>query len=173
MVALSDAELQQPREHQYEVALAGVADAVIVVNSASEVTYLNLAAGQIIGRPMADILGQPLAGVLRIRRENEGAAPASLFEALRQGVKKIDLIGDTSLLSPGGRRIPIEGCASPICDTDGQFTGAVIVFRDVADRRAVERALQSSEESRARRTPMPFSRRRSARRSRSTRSATP
>jgi len=148
VATLSDAGLQQPRENQYEVALAGVADAVIVVDSAGGVTYLNTAAAQIIGRSVADILGQPLAGVLRITREDGGPGPESLFEALRQSGAKIDLIGDTSLLSPGGVRVPIEGSASPIRDGDGQFTGAVIVFRDVADRRAAERALQSSEESR-------------------------
>ena len=110
MATLSDAELQQPRENQYEVALAGVADAVIVVDSNYAVTYLNPAAAHLIGRPAADILGQPLAGVLRITRDtraDEGIGPESLFEALRQGRKKIDLVGDTSLLSPGGVRVPI------------------------------------------------------------------
>ena len=143
------AELQQPRDHPYEVALAGVADAVIVVDIKSAVTYLNPAAAHLIGRSISETLGQPLSSVLRIAREDEGTRPDSLLEAVRQSGNKIDLVGDTSLLSPGGVRIPIEGCASPIRDDQGQPTGAVIVFRDVTGRHAAERALQSSEESRA------------------------
>jgi PAS domain S-box-containing protein len=143
------AKLQQPRDHPYEVALAGVADAVIVVDFEYAVTYLNPAAAHLIGRSIYETLGQPLSSVLRIAREDEGTHPDSLLEAVRQSGNKIDLVGDISLLSPGGVRIPIEGCASPIRDDQGQPAGAVIVFRDVTGRRAAERALQTSEESRA------------------------
>src|ERR1700677_1640577 len=98
------AELQQPRDHPYEIALAGIADAVIVVDSQSAVTYLNPAAAHIIGRPVSDTLGQPLSSVLRIAREDEGTRPDSLLEAVRQSGNKIDLVGDTSVLSTGGVR---------------------------------------------------------------------
>jgi diguanylate cyclase (GGDEF)-like protein/PAS domain S-box-containing protein len=143
------AELLPPRDDPYEVALAGVADAVIVVDSKYAVTYLNPAAAHIIGRPIADTLGQPLSGVLRISREDGGTRPEGLLEAVRQTGGKIELIGDTSLLNSGGLRTPIEGWAAPIRDRDGQSAGAVIVFRDVTGRRAAAQALQSSEESRA------------------------
>ena len=137
------AELQQSRDHPYEVALAGVADAVIVVDFNYAVTYLNPAAAHIIGRSILETLGQPLSSVLRIAREDEGTRPDDLLEAVRRSGNKIDLVGDTSLLSPGGVRLPIEGCASPIRDAAGEPAGAVIVFRDVTGRRAAERALQS------------------------------
>jgi diguanylate cyclase (GGDEF)-like protein/PAS domain S-box-containing protein len=143
------AELQQLRDHPYEVALAGVADAVIVVDSNYAVTYLNPAAAHLIGRSAADTLGQPLSSVLRIAREDEGTRFDRLLESVRQSGDKVDLVGDTSLIGPGGVRIPVEGCASPIRDVAGQLAGAVIVFRDVTGRRAAAQALQSSEESRA------------------------
>ena len=141
------AELQQSDNHPYEVALAGVADAVIVVDSKHAVTYLNPAAAHIVGRSIADTLGQPLANVLRIAREQEGTGPNSVLEAVRHSGNKIDLVGD--MLSPNGVRVPIEGSASPIRGSDTQPAGAVIVFRDVTGRRAAAQALQSSEESRA------------------------
>ena len=43
----------------------------------------------------------------------------------------------------------IEYSAVPLRDSRERFTGAVVVFRDISSRRAVERALQTSEESRA------------------------
>ena len=68
---------------------------------------------------------------------------------MRQNGEKIELSGIPSSSIRAAFGIPIECCASPIRDSQGLFAGMVIVFRDVGSRRAAERALQSSEESRA------------------------
>ena len=146
---LADAELQQSSEHHFQVALAGVTDAVIMTDAVGRVLYLNPAATQLTGRSLSETLGQPLTQALRSLRDERGAVIEQLFESVRQSGEKIELSRDMALLQPGGLRVPVEGCASPVRDAQGLFSGVALVFRDVEHRRAAERALQSSEESRA------------------------
>jgi diguanylate cyclase (GGDEF)-like protein/PAS domain S-box-containing protein len=142
-----DVEALQKKEH-FEVALASVADAVITVDAAGRVTYLNPAAENATGGALADALGKPLVRVLRIVHDDSGAALENVFETLRRSGERLELSSDVALLNRRGERVPIECTASPVRAEDGEFTGGVIVFRDVGRRRAAERALQSSEESR-------------------------
>jgi diguanylate cyclase (GGDEF)-like protein/PAS domain S-box-containing protein len=142
-----DAEPRHTREH-FEVALASVSDAVITVDAAGLVTYLNPAAEATIGRALDDVLGKPLARLFRIVNDDSGAPLESVFETVRRTGERLELARDLALLDPRGERVPIECTASPIRSAAGEFGGSVIVFRDVGRRRAAERALQSSEESR-------------------------
>jgi serine phosphatase RsbU (regulator of sigma subunit) len=50
------------------------------------------------------------------------------------------------LVTPQGRRVPIEKCAAPIRERQGEVVGAVIVFRDITKRVAVERKLADALE---------------------------
>jgi diguanylate cyclase (GGDEF)-like protein/PAS domain S-box-containing protein len=142
-----DAELQQARDH-FEVALASVADAVITVDAAGRVTFLNPAAELTTGRALADVIAKPLARVFRVIHDDSGAPLESPYETVRRSAEKIELSNDVALINQRGVRVPIECSAAPIRDARGEFNGCVIVFRDVGGRRAAERALKSSEESR-------------------------
>jgi diguanylate cyclase (GGDEF)-like protein/PAS domain S-box-containing protein len=142
-----DAGTRQIQDH-FEVALASVADAVIVVDSAGRVTYLNPAAQAAAGCAPTDALGEPLSKVFRIVHDDSGTALESVFEIMRRTGERIELSNDVALLDRRGERLPIECTAAPSRSKEGRFTGGVIVFRDVRRRRAAERALKSSEESR-------------------------
>jgi PAS domain S-box-containing protein len=50
------------------------------------------------------------------------------------------------LRSKSGKHFPIDDSAAPIKDERGNIIGAVLVFRDIAERRNAERALKESEE---------------------------
>jgi diguanylate cyclase (GGDEF)-like protein/PAS domain S-box-containing protein len=139
---------EQPREC-LEVALANVADAVIAVDSGGRLTYLNAVAEQVTGWLASDALGKASAGVLRIVHDDTGVPLENPVETVRCRGEKIQHSNDTVLINVRGSRIPIDWSASPIRDAAGRFAGAVLVFRDVGGRRDAERALQSSEESRA------------------------
>jgi diguanylate cyclase (GGDEF)-like protein/PAS domain S-box-containing protein len=140
--------LPQPSEC-LEIALASVADAVIAVDSVGRLTYLNAAAEQVTGWPARDALGTPSSAVFRIVHDDTGVPAENPVDTVRYRGQKIEHSNDTVLISVQGTRIPIDWSASPMLDPAGRFTGAVLVFRDVGGRRDAERALQSSEESRA------------------------
>ena len=57
--------------------------------------------------------------------------------ALREGIL-VGLANHTILISRDGTERPIDDSAAPIRDAEGQVTGAVLVFRDITDRRQAE-----------------------------------
>jgi diguanylate cyclase (GGDEF)-like protein/PAS domain S-box-containing protein len=141
-------KLWEQRGH-FEVALASVADAVIAVDSSGRVIYINPAAELVTAWSSADALGLSLPRCFKIVHDDTGSALENVFDFVRRSGTKIDYTNRIALVNRRGILVPIECTASPIPDNDGAFVGAVIVFRDVGGRRAAERALQSSEESRA------------------------
>jgi PAS domain S-box-containing protein len=50
-------------------------------------------------------------------------------------------------LTRSGERRPIEDSASPIRDREGRVSGSIVVFRDVAERRQLQRAEARADES--------------------------
>jgi diguanylate cyclase (GGDEF)-like protein/PAS domain S-box-containing protein len=143
------AEELRERRAQFETALASVADAVIAVDSSGRVTYLNPAAELVTAWSAGDAVGLPLQRCFKIVHDDSGAALESVYDAVRRSGEKIEYTDRVALVNRRGILIPIECTASPIHDNRNDFIGAVVVFRDVGGRRAAERALQSSEESRA------------------------
>ena len=71
---------------------------------------------------------------------------APVEEVLRDGVI-VGLANHTVLISREGGETAIEDSAAPIRDADGRTAGAVMVFRDVTERRRAEEALRKSEQA--------------------------
>jgi diguanylate cyclase (GGDEF)-like protein/PAS domain S-box-containing protein len=146
--SLSVAELSGLREH-LEAALERVADAVIALDASGRLAYMNTAAEEATGWAGRDAAGKPAAAVFRVVRDDTGTPLENPVETvLRTGERHVHASA-SSLIDNRGGRLQIEWSVSPVRDASGAFAGAVLVFRDVASRRAAERALQSSEESRA------------------------
>ena len=135
-------------EH-FEVALTAVADGVVSIDSAGRVTFINPAAARATGWTPAEAIGLPLGSTFKIVDDDTGAAIESLHETLRRTEQSVELTSRIALINRQGVRVPIECRASPLSSELHRFAGAVIVFRDLARRRAAERALQTSEESAA------------------------
>ena len=56
----------------------------------------------------------------------------------------VGLANHTLLIRRDGTELSIDGSAAPIKDVDGKILGAVLVFRDVTDRRRAEQEQQKS-----------------------------
>jgi diguanylate cyclase (GGDEF)-like protein/PAS domain S-box-containing protein len=132
----------------FEVALASVADAVITTDAAGRIAYFNPVAVATTGWSANEVIGKPLTRCFAVVYDDTGAGLESPFETVRRLGENIELSTHSNLISKNGARVPIECHVAPIRDADGRFSGAAIVFRDVGRRRAAERALQTSEESR-------------------------
>ena len=111
--------------------LDSIGDAVLSMDAAGTVTYLNRAAEAMTGWSATAAVGRAVEDVFHVihRWTRERALnPLDLAVQLR---RTVGLTPDCLLVRRDGREVPIEDSAAPIQDRDGQVTGAVIVFRDV------------------------------------------
>ena len=116
-----------------EITLNSIGDAVISVDMAGQVNYLNIAAELVTGWPREEARGRPVAEVLELIDGVSGRAITNPVEHILHSDQAASLTGDAILVSRHGLRIPIEDSAAPIHDWDRQLVGAVMVFRDISD----------------------------------------
>ena len=119
--------------------LHSIGDGVITTDTAGKVSSLNPVAEKLTGWKAEEATGTSLTSVFRIVNEQTGAdVPNPALLALEQGqVTELDI--RTLLIDRQGVRHSIDDSAAPIRDADGVIVGAVLVLRDIEERRNLER----------------------------------
>ncbi|MGI8745672.1 MAG: sensor histidine kinase [Bryobacteraceae bacterium] len=100
--------------------LISIADAVVATGLDRKITLINPVALDLTGWREEEALGQPLETVC-YRTDGE-------------------------LISKDGRRIPVDEREAPIRNSQGKTIGAVLVFRDITERKQAEDELRRSSE---------------------------
>ncbi len=120
-----------------QITLDSIGDAVISIDVSGTITYLNPAAARMTGWSLLEAYGRPLPQVLRlIDGDTRDPVASPLAMAILQD-KTVGLSPHCILIRRDGHESAIEDTASPIHDRSGQVTGAVIVFRDIGEARAM------------------------------------
>ena len=131
-------EEERHQRRQLDITLRSIGDAVIVTDPEGRVTLLNSVAQKLTGWAQEEATCQPLELVFRIvEEETRRAVESPVIRALRDGAIA-DLANHTLLISRDGTERPIEDSTAPIRDSGGSIRGAVLVFRDVTERRRAE-----------------------------------
>ena len=125
------------------VTLSSIGDAVITTDLAGRVTFLNPVAESLTGWTQ-EAVGQPLGSVVRIINE-ESRQPVEIptVEALRDD-HTVKLASHSLLIAKDGTERSISDSAAPITNDKGKVAGVVLVFRDITERRKIERALDKA-----------------------------
>src|SRR5258706_9490263 len=140
------ATLQAERD-VLQVTLASIGDAVIATNAHAVVTFLNPVAERLTGWDAHDALGRALTEVFPLLNEQTREAVENpVAKVLREG-RIVGIANHTVLLTREGCEIPIADSGAPIRSKQGQVYGTVLVFRDVSESRAAERALRHAKET--------------------------
>jgi PAS domain S-box-containing protein len=136
----------EEQQEWFRVTLASIGDAVIATDTAGKVIFVNAAAEALTGWTADDAAGEPVERVFRILQQGtQNAVTSPAASALREE-RVIGPGEDSVLVARDGSRRAVEESAAPIRDAAGAVLGAVLVFRDVTERRASEQALRNSEE---------------------------
>jgi diguanylate cyclase (GGDEF)-like protein/PAS domain S-box-containing protein len=120
-----------------QVTLDSIGDAVISIDISGTITYINPVAARMTGWSRVEASGRPLREVLRLI-DGDSREPAlnPLAMAILHN-RTVGLSPHCMLVRRDGYESAIEDTAAPIHDPCGQVTGAVIVFRDVGEARAM------------------------------------
>lgn len=111
-------------------------------------TFINRAAADHFGAPVSDFIGQPMHALTHHTRADGSpyhivdCSICSIYRAFR--TDESYSIGDEIMWRADGTSFPVEYSAHPVRSPDGS-RGAVINFRDVSNRKKMERTLRSSE----------------------------
>jgi PAS domain S-box-containing protein len=135
------------------VTLSSIGDAVIATDTKGNVTFLNQVAESLTGWTNKDAVRRPLQDVFHIiNEETRRPVENPALRAIREDII-VGLANHTLLVAKDGTERPIDDAGSPIRDVEGKTIGAVLIFRDVTERRRLERAqTELLESERAART---------------------
>jgi diguanylate cyclase (GGDEF)-like protein/PAS domain S-box-containing protein len=120
-----------------QITLNSIGDAVICTDITGNITFLNVVAEKITGWLREEAKGLPLPDVFRILNASSPAVISDSLGIAEHQRPIARLPSDCVLVRRDGREIPVENSIAAIHDRDGHTTGAVIVFRDVSDARAM------------------------------------
>jgi len=120
------------------VTLSSIGDAVISTDVEGHVTFMNRVAESLTGWGEAEAMGHSLTDIFQILNE-ESRQPVE-NPALRalSSVTIVGLANHTILIAKDGTEWPIDDTAAPIRNEQGEVLGAVLVFRDISERKRME-----------------------------------
>ena len=136
-------ELAAEKE-RLRVTLESMADGMISTDLEGRVIFMNPAGEKLIGLRAADAVGRAASDVIRLRRESDNTpVPCPVDASLRSGIQ-VRADDDSILCAHDGRQLDIRCTASPVLGENGVLAGAVLVFQDVTQSRALQRQLAYS-----------------------------
>jgi PAS domain S-box-containing protein len=120
------------------VTLASIGDAVITTDVEGRVTFMNRVAESLTGWAQAEALGCSLVDIFPVFNEHSRQpVENSALQALRAGTL-VGLANHTILVAKDGSEWPIDDSGAPIRNAQGEVVGAVLVFRDISERKRME-----------------------------------
>ena len=130
------AKLAQEKERA-QVTLDSIADAVITTDLHGNIMTMNPVAEIMTASIEEDVKGKKVCDIFRlIDEKNHQPVKCTVTQCLEQ----LDVISndrDHILVSSDGKEFSVTDSVAPIFDPDGALLGAVLVFRDVSQTRAL------------------------------------
>ncbi len=118
----------------FRTTLLSVGDGVISTDHQGRITIMNEAAQSMTGWCLKEAMGKQLHDIYVLYHEKTRASLKNhVHEVINKGeMKKHE---DIILIGKDQNEVPIEDRSSPIKNSLGNITGAVIVFRDITDKK--------------------------------------
>ena len=135
------------REHWFANTLMSIADAVLTVDAEQRISFVNIAAERLLGREKEELVGMPVADVVRIAVGGRLEPLDALVGCAMRDRAITPLPADArlALTAAGTEGTFVEGSIAPMASAAPGDRGAAIVLRDVDERRRLERRLLATE----------------------------
>ncbi|MGZ2256619.1 sigma 54-interacting transcriptional regulator [Roseobacter sp. A03A-229] len=131
-------------EAQNHLILEAAGEGIYGINAMGQATFVNRAAQKMLGWSSEDLIGRDLHATIHHKHLNGEHFPAHtcpIYASFRQEeTKRVD---DDVFWRKDGKPILVEYVSTPIYD-HGVLAGAVVIFRDVTERKENERKLREA-----------------------------
>ncbi|CAD6879633.1 diguanylate cyclase/phosphodiesterase (GGDEF & EAL domains) with PAS/PAC sensor(s) [Methylomonas albis] len=148
-VALYKRQLEQKlkdSEQWFAKTLHCISDAVIATDGAGNIRFMNPVAEAAIGLDLEHAKGTSVEQLMTLLNQSNRAVMENPVPKTLKSRQVTSMDCATLLVNQSGHEFPVEDGAAPILDDDGSLLGAVMVFRDISERRRMEKLLRESEE---------------------------
>ncbi|MDP9132194.1 MAG: PAS domain-containing protein, partial [Nitrospirota bacterium] len=138
-------EILNRLRHLHEVILTQAGEGIYGLDSAGMTTFVNPTAARLLGYDPSELLQQPMHTRLHHSRPDGSHYPAEdcpIYRALRDGL--VHRVDTEVFWRKDGTAVPVEYVCTPILER-GMVAGAVVVFRDITERREAEQAVEESQ----------------------------
>ena len=125
-------------QQQHGLLLDAAGEGIYGLDSKGQLTFGNAAAEAIVGWDTANIIGQKSHDVHHHSHTDGSPYPRDdcpIYAALKDG--EVHRIDDEVFWHADGHAVPVEYTSTPVLK-DGKPNGAVVVFRDISERRELE-----------------------------------
>lgn len=125
-----------------EVLLRSVGEGIVGVSMNGVITFVNPAAEVVLANSSSNLVGEPLLQAVLVsthHNESNDWQNSQLFKSCRDGHAFHSDVG--VFRASNNQMIPVEYTASPTHSPGGDFDGAVIVFKDITERKKIEEKL--------------------------------
>ncbi|TXM81893.1 PAS domain S-box protein, partial [Methylobacterium sp. WL122] len=131
-------------ERENQLILRAAGEGIYGVNADGATTFVNPAAERMLGWRAADLVGKDMHAT--VHHTHPGGTPyphrdCPIYAAFRDGA--VHQVEDEVFWRRDGTAFPVSYTSTPIRDR-GRLLGAVIVFRDISQRREAEERLRSA-----------------------------
>lgn len=139
---LKTIEMELAAEKQrLRVTLDSIADGMIAADDSGHVTFMNPAAEQLTGYRSSEAVGREVRDIFALRDGVTGERQDCPVAICLASDSTAHLDDDMILVGKTGTERDIRCTAAPLRTREGGLTGAVLVFQDVTQSRAMQRQL--------------------------------
>ncbi len=132
-------------EQRWVTTLASIGDAVIATDTLGRVMFMNGVAQQLTGWSLNDASLKPISEVFNIVNEQTRLEVENPVRKVLEKGMIVGLANHTILIKKDATEVPIDDSGAPIKDKDGKTNGVVLIFRDITERKKIEKTLQENE----------------------------
>lgn len=126
--------------------LKAAGEGIYGLDCKGQTTFVNPAGAAMLGWDVEDLIGQPMHSLLHHSRPDGSHFPKQecpIYAAFKDGA--VHTVDDEVFWHKDGSSFPVEYTSTPIYEND-DLAGAVVVFRDISERKKSEEALQLAHE---------------------------
>ena len=133
---------------QNQLLLDSVGEGILGLDRAGQITFVNPAASRALGYDPEEMRGRSVHALIHWKRADGSANPVGSCPVLGAiGDGQVHQ-GDDLFWRKDGSPLPVEYVSTPISG-DGDIAGAVVAFKDVADRQRLESQLRHAQKMEA------------------------